>query len=458
MNTPAEACWHCSERLPQSRWIYASVGGQSRAFCCHGCEAAAEWIDRLGLADYYRLRTAPAQTPRDVRGRDAWRRPEIQQHVVRDLDDGRTEVMLVIDGVRCTGCAWLIERSLMALRGVERVSINAAARRARITWRPEITPLTSILENLGRIGYTALPLDARLLDDSRRRESRAALKRLLVAAIGAMQAMMFAAVLYFGAVDSRDVSTRSLFHWLGFLVATPVVLYSAQPFFVGATRALRAGHLGMDVPIAFSIAAIYLASTFEAARGSVDVYFDSVSMFVLFLLAARYVEMHARHSAGELTDALARMTPALADRRRSDGSIETVGVHELQSGDHVLVTEGGAGSRRRCARKPAMQRGRITAQRRIGARGAPTRRSSARRKHSRGRARRPVRHSRGRQHDAGRHRGACGACVDRTSAARAHRRAGRKALRGRGAAADLRDRGRRGVSSIRRAHLHPHSP
>ena len=251
----------------------------------------------------------------------------------------------------------------MALRGVERVSINAAARRARITWRSEITPLTSILENLGRIGYTALPLDARSLDDSRRRESRAALKRLLVAAFGAMQAMMFAAVLYFGAVDPRDVSTRSLFHWLGFLVATPVVLYSAQPFFVGAARALRAGHLGMDVPIAFSIAAIYLASMFEAARGSVDVYFDSVSMFVLFLLAARYVEMHARHQCRRADgragphDACARGAPPqrrIARDRRCARTAE----RRSRSGHR-----GRRGSRRRCARKPAMQRGRVTAQR-----------------------------------------------------------------------------------------------
>jgi hypothetical protein len=248
VNAAADACWHCSEPLPQSRSIHASVGGQSRAFCCHGCQTAAEWIERLGLADYYRLRTAPAQTPREPRGSDAWRRPELEQHVVRELGDGCREVMLMIDGVRCSGCAWLIECSLMAMSGVERVSINAAARRVRIVWRPDITSLTPILENLGRIGYSALPLDARSLDDSRRRESRAALKRLLVAAVGAMQAMMFAAVLYFGAVDPGDASTRALFHWFGFLVATPVVLYSAQPFFMGAARALRAGHLGMDVP------------------------------------------------------------------------------------------------------------------------------------------------------------------------------------------------------------------
>ena len=120
------------------------------------------------------------------------------------------------------------------------------------------------------------------------------------------------------------------------------MLYPAQPFFSGATRTLKAGQLGMDVPIAVSIAAIYVASVLETVRGGADVYFDSVSMFVLFLLTARYVEMRARHRAGELTDALARLTPAIAERRRGDGSLESVGTHELQRGDRIHVAEGGA--------------------------------------------------------------------------------------------------------------------
>jgi len=311
-----------------------------RQVCCAGCQAAAEWIDRLGLGDYYRLRTAPAARLANDTGRDAWRRPDAERHVVRDLGDGAREVVLAIDGMRCTGCAWLIERTVSALPGVEGVSINAAARRTRISWRPEAISLATILDRLHRVGYRALPLEARLLDDSRRRESRAALKRLLVAAFGAMQAMMFATVLYLGALDPADMSTRALFHWLAFLVATPVVCYSAQPFFAGALRALRAGQLAMDVPVALAIGAVYLASVVELVRGSLDVYFDSVSMFVLFLLGARYVEMRARHRTAELTDALARMTPATAQRRGSDGSLECIGTHELVPGDRVHVAEG----------------------------------------------------------------------------------------------------------------------
>lgn len=338
-------CWHCGEKLPASGVVHAEVAGSRRALCCEGCHAAAAWIEQLGLGDYYRLRTHPAQKPEPRRdGADAeqaWQRDEVARHVVRDLGDHRREMVLLVEGVRCAGCVWLIERALGALPGMQKVQVNAAARRARVVWDERESGLMQILQTLSRAGYQALPLDAQALDDVRRRESRAALKRLLVAGFGAMQAMMYAAVLYFGAMELEDTSTRDLFRWLGFLVATPVVLYSAQPFFAGALRSLKARQLGMDVPVAIAVAAIYVASLVEALRGGGHVYFESVSMFVFFLLAGRYLEMRARHRAGDLTDALARLTPPFAERHRADGSIERVGVHELARDDRVQVREGG---------------------------------------------------------------------------------------------------------------------
>jgi Cu2+-exporting ATPase len=342
-------CWHCGEPLPTGDVLYATIAGQARALCCQGCKAAAEWIEQLGLGDYYRLRTAPAQKPSPYSNGNnssdnadrAWSRPEVARHVVRELGASRCETMLLIEGVRCSACVWLIERALGTLAGVVSVQVNVAARRARIVWRDSEISLPKILGQLSRTGYRALPLDAKALDDVRRRESRDALKRLAVAGLGAMQAMMFATVLYLSGADSIDRSTIDLFRWFGFLVAIPVVFYSAQPFFAGALRCLKARRLGMDVPVALGIAIIFSASLIEALRGDGDVYFDSVSMFVFFLLAGRYLEMSARHRAGHLTDALARLTPSCADRRRADGTLERVGIHELQPGDCIQVGEGG---------------------------------------------------------------------------------------------------------------------
>lgn len=338
-------CWHCGESVPVTESLHADVAGAARIFCCHGCLSAAQWIQQLGLADYYRLRTAPARKPAalndELRANHAWTRGSAGSHVVRDAGNGQFEIMLLIDGIRCSACVWLIERALGASPGVLSVLVNAASRRARILWDGSLISLPQILDLLSRSGYRGVPLDAQALDDVRRKESRDALKRLLVAAFGAMQAMMFAAVLYVGKLDAAEASTRELFRWLGFLAATPVVLYSARPFFTGAMRSLQARQLGMDVPVALAIAMIYVASLYQAIHDTGHVYFDSVAMFVLFLLAGRYMEMRARHHAGDVTDALARLTPPFADRLRLDGTIERIAVHELRIGDTVLVPEGG---------------------------------------------------------------------------------------------------------------------
>jgi Cu2+-exporting ATPase len=344
VNPPGGRCWHCSEALPAGAAPLARIGGIDRAVCCQGCRAAAEWIEQLGLGDYYRLRSAPAERAGDAATlaaeAAAWARPALARHVVRDMADGRSEAVVLVEGVRCAACVWLIERALGAVPGVASVQVNAAARRARFTWDPSRCSLPDLLAALARAGYRALPLDAAALDASRQQESRAALKRLVVAGFGAMQAMMYASALYLGAFDGMDAVTRDLFRWFGLLVATPVVFYAARPFFAGAWRSLRARALGMDVPVALAIALIYLASLVEALRGGAEVYFDSVSMFVFFLLVGRWLEMRARHHAGDLSDALARLAPAVAQRLREDGALETVGASELVAGDRVHVAEG----------------------------------------------------------------------------------------------------------------------
>src|SRR5262245_706124 len=142
------SCWHCGEPLVLARPVVANVGGQMRDVCCEGCQAAAEWIDRLGLGDYYRLRTEPPLRLDHAGGQEVWRRPDAERHVVRDLGNGSREVALAIAGMRCAGCSWLIERTLAALPGVASVSINGAARRARLTWDAKTISLPEILERL----------------------------------------------------------------------------------------------------------------------------------------------------------------------------------------------------------------------------------------------------------------------------------------------------------------------
>jgi Cu2+-exporting ATPase len=270
----------------------------------------------------------------------AWAEPRLAAQVLRARRDGRSDVALRVAALDDPRRVLRLEQALRALPGVRRVAIDVAARRVRVTWDARLTPLPVLLDACARQRCAAEPLRRDRIDDARDREMRDALKRLLVAGMCAMQVMSYALVIYLGATESEDISTRGLFRWLGFLSAVPVVTYSALPFYRGAMRELRAHRLGIHLPVALAVLLVFLASAFATLRGRGEIYFDSISMFVFLLLAARYVELRAHHRSGALGEAAADAMPQLAQRRRADGALETVAALELAPGDRVHVPEG----------------------------------------------------------------------------------------------------------------------
>src|SRR4051794_36193001 len=216
-------CFHCGEAVPDGVAIFATIAGACEPVCCPGCKAAADWIAGLGLDGYYRLRSEPAPRPDDAADFSAWDRPALRRLHVREHASDRAEIVFLVEGLRCAACGWLIEQTLGRAAGVHEVAVNAPARRVRLEFDPNTASLAALMERLAQLGYTPQPLDASALDSARTREDRDALKRLIVAGLGAMQAMMYAVALYAGSFDGIEPATRDFFRWLGFLVATPVV-------------------------------------------------------------------------------------------------------------------------------------------------------------------------------------------------------------------------------------------
>ncbi len=186
----------------------------------------------------------------------------------------------------------------------------------------------------------AHPFDPGRQEQLQKRERAAALRRLAVAGLGAMQVMMLAIAMYAGDYSGMDDDLRQFMRWISLIIATPVLLYSAQPFFASAWRDLRRRTLGMDVPVALAIGAAYGASVWATVSGSGSVYFDSATMFTFFLLAGRFLEMSARHRAGQAAEELIRLLPATATRLLDGGDSEVVSAAELRPGDRVLIRPG----------------------------------------------------------------------------------------------------------------------
>ncbi|MBT9598054.1 MAG: cadmium-translocating P-type ATPase [Vitreoscilla sp.] len=276
--------------------------------------------------------------------------PVEQQAFTRWRDDGvgqrRGESSFLLTGMHCAACAGLIEAALAAVPGVERAEVSAAAQRAQVRWDPARTRLSSLVLAVRAAGYDAVPDAAAPARALRERERRTALWRLFVASFCAMQIMMFATPSYVAQAGELAPDLRQLLNWGSWLLCLPVLLFSAGPFFQGAWRSLRSRRLGMDVPVALGIAVGFVASsgaTFDpnGVFGH-EVYFDSVSMFVAFLLGARFLETAARHRAAASLEAALAGMPETARRLRDDGEVDVVSVHRLRPGDRVMVALGAA--------------------------------------------------------------------------------------------------------------------
>ncbi|MFO1310752.1 MAG: heavy metal translocating P-type ATPase [Burkholderiales bacterium] len=337
----ASTCFHCGEPNPAgSRWRLVVEGGE-RSFCCPGCLAIAQTIDAAGLAPYYgqRTSTAPRIADRDdASGRHAAQ--AVAAGLVRQVGADQHEAALLLEGLHCGACVWLIETWLARKPYVVEASVNFATRRALVRWRGEPRLLATVLRDVAAIGYEAHAYDPARREALLRRETRTLLLRMGVALLASMQVMMLAVPFYL-ADDPLEPGLKALLDWASLLITIPVVLYSAAPFFTGAWRSLRARTLGMDVPVAIGVAGAFVASAWATVTGNGSVYYDSVTMFVALLLVARFFELRARARAARTIESVARELPATADRLR-DGTCDTVAAHELAAGDLVRVSAGSA--------------------------------------------------------------------------------------------------------------------
>lgn len=333
------SCYHCGERLPAAPAM-RMLEGNPRPFCCDGCAAAAQWIEDADLEAYYRLRERPgARIDGDDSALALWDREEVQAEHAREIDGGR-EITLLTDGMRCAACAWLIDRALSREPGVTDISANAVTGRIRIAWDPARTPLSRPLRRLQSLGYRPFLAAGVQQERERRRERNRWLLRIGIAALGSMQAMMFAEALYLDTAQQMSLPMRDFLRWIAFLVSTPVVFYAGWPFIAGAARELRHRAPGMDTLIAGSTLLAWAGSVVETVRGGPQVWYDAAVMFVFLLLVARLLEQRVRATASAQVDALARARPAFASRETADGQREAVAIGALRAGDIVRVAPG----------------------------------------------------------------------------------------------------------------------
>jgi len=254
---------------------------------------------------------------------------------------GEGYVVFNAEGIHCGNCARAIRRVLDELPGVFRADVNVVNSRVSVSWDPSLVSLGTILGKVAGVGFRPVPLVGEAAVAAQREERRRAQKRIGLAGLASMQLMMYAGGLYAGAFDGIDPHWAEVLRVTCLLIATPVLFYSGAPILAGAIADLRRRVLGMNVTVALALVLAYAASVVDTFRGSGEVYFDSVAMFIFFLLLGRYAELRGRHQASSVSDALARALPSQVQRiERTSGATVRTPLAAIRVGDRLRVGSG----------------------------------------------------------------------------------------------------------------------
>lgn len=335
----SESCYHCGEDVPAETDFKVEILGSIRPMCCPGCETVAQTIVDSGLVSYYQYRTAPAEkadlVPEQLLALSHYDNEDVQLEFVRNSEN-TSEVTLSLEGVSCAACAWLIEKQVSSQDGVYGIRVNTTTNRALLSWDNTKTKLSELLSAIHTLGYKAAPFEADQQEAAYHRSMKNYLYRLGVAGLATMQVMMLAVALYLEVFGNLEPEFKHYFRWVSLIFATPVLLYSALPFYINAWRSIKGRTLGMDVPVSIALLFAYVASLVATVTEQGEVFFESISMFTFFLLLGRFLEMRARRKAAAASGNLLKLVPAMATTL--DG--EQIPVKTLKVGDKIRVLPG----------------------------------------------------------------------------------------------------------------------
>jgi Cu2+-exporting ATPase len=308
-------------------------GDGGSLFCCAGCASAHAIIHAAGLGAFYRRleeRQARRPAPSDV-DFAAYARP---------VGPGECDLDLLVDGLDCPACVWLLESLLARNPAIVKARAHLSTRRLSLRWRGAVADANAHVGLVAALGFRPAPyeaIDSLASDD---RAARELLRCLAVAGFAAANVMLLSVSVWSGHDGSMGDATRTLFHWLSAMIALPAVAYAGRPFFRSAVAALRTGHTNMDVPISIGVTLACIVSLHEAWVGAQHAYFDSAITLLFFLLIGRYLDRRARGRARHAVRALLALSGRSATVVEADGTTARRRVDRLAPGDRLVVAAG----------------------------------------------------------------------------------------------------------------------
>lgn len=339
-------CSHCKLEFDESVMIKKEINGKECYFCCKGCEGVYELLNSKNLESFYeRLgnnKLEPVQVELDDLERfDA---PGFYKKYVKTTKEGFKEINLIIEGIHCSACVWLNEKVLHQTPGIIEAVLNYSNHKAKIIWDDDEIKLSKIIETIRAIGYNAYPYDPALQEEKAKKLRNEYYTRILVAIFATMNIMWIAIAQYTGYFTGIEQSKKNILNIAEFVLATPTLFYSGWIFFRGAYYGLKNRFINMDFLVSTGALLAYLYSIWAMVSQKGEVYFDSVTMIITFVLVGKYLEILSKRQAVDILDKIMGSTPTELMVITPQGkkltpieNIEIGSVIELKAGDKVVI-------------------------------------------------------------------------------------------------------------------------
>ncbi len=333
-------CDHCG--LPVPEGLYEPDA--EHQFCCNGCKTVYNVLHGAGLENYYRVRSAvdPSAQPAASTGSnyEELDDPAFTSTWVTQSDDETSEVELLLEGMHCAACVWLIERLPRVADGVIDARANIRRRTVCVRYNPESIKLSQVAQSLDNLGYAAHPARGKEARAIRVKEDRKFLIRVAVAGALAGNIMLLAIALYGGSFSGISDFWRTTFRWYSMALGIVVLVWPGRIFFTGALAALRTRTAHLDIPIALALLTAGIWGTLNTIRGVGEIYFDSVSVLVFLLLVGRWIQHRQQRAASDSVELMLTLTPSSATLIDDEGNTKRVPIDTIEAGMSVHVAAG----------------------------------------------------------------------------------------------------------------------
>ncbi len=327
-------CAHCNSLVKENGSIFDEERGLY--FCCNGCSTVYDLISSKGLSSFYVKRTATDYKPFEQIKINS----DFFNKSITNLPEGDIELSIVIDNIRCASCIWLIERALLDDGRIKSIRINYSNHKAKIRFSPLDISIDDMLEIVTTLGYCPLPITDMLSKADKERKDY--FYRFITALFLTMQLMLYSGALYTGYFQGIEDELRSFFQYVSFLLATPVVLYCAYPFFKNSIKAARHRHWTMDTLVAIGSGTAYIYSVVAIFTGH-ESYFDTAATIITLILLGRFIEAGAKQRGGDAVSKLLNMRPLTVKKVLDIKDLDNViliNIEEMKIGELFLIEKG----------------------------------------------------------------------------------------------------------------------